>query len=199
MTAHPTGSTTSHRERVKAKRREAIRRSAMRLFARFGYDGTTIADIAYAADVAPRTVQQYFPSKREIALSVADEIAGRLAATVEARPGGDFITAVDLWLTQEVELYDEELMELAQAMYEANPSLRALGSSQLSDAVHLFSAARSAQTGLPADHPISLATGAAIGAALAEYLGSVRRFRGAPELHAHFIACLRALLDAARA
>jgi AcrR family transcriptional regulator len=197
MTA-ATPTTTSHRERVKAKRREAIRRSGMRLFAERGYDGTTIADIARAAEVAPRTVQQYFPSKHEIALSVANEVAGRLTATLRGNPEAGFLDALDRWLSAEAERHDAELMALTQAMYEANPGLQALGSSQVADVVQVGSAALSAETGLPVGHPLNAAVGAAIGAALAQYMRSAHHYRDRPDLHAHFLACLRALLDAAR-
>src|ERR1700735_659292 len=57
------------RERSKARRRAAIIRAAYELFAERGYDATTVADIAEAAEVAPRTVAMYFPAKQDIALS----------------------------------------------------------------------------------------------------------------------------------
>ncbi|MFD5763974.1 TetR family transcriptional regulator, partial [Streptomyces sp. NPDC127044] len=55
------------RERSKARRREAIVRAAYELFAERGFDATTIADIAAAAEVSPRTVTLYFPSNLELA------------------------------------------------------------------------------------------------------------------------------------
>ncbi|MYR59761.1 TetR family transcriptional regulator, partial [Streptomyces sp. SID625] len=66
----------------------------MRLFAEQGYDGTTIADIAEAADVAPRTVSLYFPSKHDIALSVPDEVAARLTTVFKDRPDSGFLDVV---------------------------------------------------------------------------------------------------------
>src|SRR5215472_11475032 len=66
------------RERSKARRRAQIQRTAMRLLAERGYDSATVADIADAAEVAPRTVTGYFQSKADLALSYADETATRL-------------------------------------------------------------------------------------------------------------------------
>ena len=51
------------RERSKARRRALIIQTAMRLFAERGYTHTTVADIAEAAELAPRTVAGYFPTK----------------------------------------------------------------------------------------------------------------------------------------
>ncbi|MFQ6142353.1 TetR/AcrR family transcriptional regulator [Streptomyces seoulensis] len=194
-----TGETgTSHRERSKARRREAIRRSGMRLFAERGYDGTTVADIAEAAEVAPRTVSMYFPSKHDIALSVPDEIAARLTAVFRDRPGSGFLDVVDTWLTGEADALDPELLALLTAMFEANPALKAHGSSQLAEAVRLTGPALAAATGLPESHPMHAVIGAAVGAALSQYFGTVLRHDDAPGTHPLFMACLRALVDTAR-
>jgi AcrR family transcriptional regulator len=60
-------------------KRKAIVIAAREIFARQGYEATTIAEIANAAEVAVGTVYLYFPNKREVyvaaSLSLFDEIA----------------------------------------------------------------------------------------------------------------------------
>ena len=55
---------SSLRERKRVRTRQALIDAAAELFERRGYDGTTIADIAAAADVSTRTFFSYFASAR---------------------------------------------------------------------------------------------------------------------------------------
>jgi AcrR family transcriptional regulator len=57
------------RERKKAKTRAAIQQQAMRLFRERGYAGTTVEDIAEAAEISPTTFFRYFPTKEDVVLS----------------------------------------------------------------------------------------------------------------------------------
>jgi len=54
------------RERKKQQTRENIERVALELFAERGYEGTTLAEIAEAANISPRTIFSYFQSKEDI-------------------------------------------------------------------------------------------------------------------------------------
>lgn len=51
------------RERKKQQRRLALHHAAVDLFERQGYDETTVAQIAAASGVSPRTFFSYFPTK----------------------------------------------------------------------------------------------------------------------------------------
>lgn len=64
------------RERKKQKTKEAIHRAAMRLFAKRGYEETTVEQIAAAAEISPSTFFNYFPTKEDVVmLDIYDPIA----------------------------------------------------------------------------------------------------------------------------
>jgi AcrR family transcriptional regulator len=78
---------SSLRERKRTRTREAIIGAAAELFERRGYDGTTIADIAAAADISTRTFFSYFASKEDVLFPDADaRVLAALTAIDERRP-----------------------------------------------------------------------------------------------------------------
>ena len=86
------------RERKKIKTREAIRREALRLFETKGYAGTTVEQIAQAADVSPSTFFRYFSNKA--ALLIPDQlmepiIEAFLKAPPELSPVAAYRSAVE--------------------------------------------------------------------------------------------------------
>jgi AcrR family transcriptional regulator len=100
------------RERKKQRTREQIVEAAMALFADRGYHATTIADIAAAADVAPRTFFTYFPSKEAVVFHNLDRDLDSLASALRDRLSGEtafdalrrWIDAMfDQWTTEEDE------------------------------------------------------------------------------------------------
>jgi AcrR family transcriptional regulator len=80
--------TTGLRERKKQRTREAISRAALELFARGGYQETTLAEIAEAAEVSTRTIFAYFPSKEDILFSDFAAMRDALAQALSERPPG---------------------------------------------------------------------------------------------------------------
>jgi AcrR family transcriptional regulator len=71
----------SLRDRKKERTRRALVDAATDLFATRGYEATTIADIAAAADIGTRTFFSYFASKEELLFPSSD---ARVRASVEA-------------------------------------------------------------------------------------------------------------------
>lgn len=75
------------RERKKRRTREAIVDAGTRLFAEHGYEATTVAQIAAAADIAPRTFFTYFETKEQLLFPESDaRIDAALAAIGSRRP-----------------------------------------------------------------------------------------------------------------
>lgn len=116
----------SLRERKKARTRETIVRVALKLFAENGYNGTTIAQIAEAAEVSPRTVSTYFPAKEDIVFDVSAGTKERLVASTEERPAGqDTMSALREWLMSEREVldHDQELHACQRIVIDREESL----------------------------------------------------------------------------
>ena len=115
------------RERKKQRTREQIVEAAARLFAERGYDATTIADIAAAADIAPRTFFAYFPSKEAVVFHDADRDFEGLTAALASRPEGEYaFTALRRWIDQRVAAsqVDEEGQLLRKQLCEQSEELR---------------------------------------------------------------------------
>ena len=64
---------TSYLSSTESETRTRILQSAVKLFARRGYDGTTTRDLAEAANVAEGTLFRHFTNKKAILIEVATQ------------------------------------------------------------------------------------------------------------------------------
>jgi AcrR family transcriptional regulator len=111
------------RERKKQQTRETIARAALRLFSERGYHETTLADIAHAADVAPRTIFAYYESKEDIILCEESGFLSELKRRLDERPAGtttvdairEFLSSID---------HPNEEAKLRKQIIGANPELQ---------------------------------------------------------------------------
>lgn len=80
---------TSKREEKKQATHRAITDAAWDLFARNGYDDTTVDDIAAAASVSQRTFFRYFDSKEAVLFGAWRDEFDELARRMRERPGDE--------------------------------------------------------------------------------------------------------------
>ena len=74
------------RERKKMETRQALGYAAMRLAVEGGLDNLLVEDIAAAANVSPRTFNNYFSSKYEAICALAVDRAARAGEALRQRP-----------------------------------------------------------------------------------------------------------------
>ncbi|MGD1053056.1 MAG: TetR family transcriptional regulator [Candidatus Dormibacteria bacterium] len=117
------------RERKKVRTRRALADAAVGLFAERGYEETTIADLAAAVEIAPRTFFSYFPAKEDVLFADIDDRIAALAKVDLRQPGERLLPAAQrmagqlakqvLWESADVKA------EARQRIIEGQPSLQA--------------------------------------------------------------------------
>ncbi len=111
------------RERKKQQTREKIARAALRLFADRGYDETTLADIAEAADVSPRTIFSYYESKEDILFCQEGAFLEQLNERLEQRPAGTTTVDAIREFIASIPPPDEQAM-MRKRIVTSNPALQ---------------------------------------------------------------------------
>jgi AcrR family transcriptional regulator len=88
MTADP-----GLRERKKQRTRELIAEAARRLFGQRGFDRVTVAEIAREAEVAEKTVFNYFPTKEDLVYWRLESFEAELLEAIRGRRRGESLLA----------------------------------------------------------------------------------------------------------
>ena len=161
------------RERKKAKTHQAIQEAALRLFRAQGYEGTTVEQIAAAADVSPSTYFRYFPTKEDVVIH--DALDPLLFASFAEQPAElspiqalrASMAAVFGALTPEELAFEYERQELVLGV----PELRARMLDDLANTFRGFAEALGARVGRsPDDLEVRAFAGAVLGAGIAVWL-----------------------------
>jgi AcrR family transcriptional regulator len=96
------------RELKKTRTRDTIIRVGLDLFGQRGFRGTTLVDIAGAAEIAPSTLYAYFPSKGDILFDHLTNVVASARSRFLSRPEGvSTVDALEQWLS-------DDLPELAE-------------------------------------------------------------------------------------
>lgn len=173
------GQVINRREEHKKHTRTALEDAAMGLFARSGYEETTVEEIAAAAGVSVRTFFRYFASKQHVLFGdVAYRRVSVLARALAARPADeDPLESVRTVLDQSDVTDPAELAQIRARMHlmVTQPALLStylMISRELQNQVGAFVAER---CGLPPQHnyplKVSAATAAAWDIALSAWVG----------------------------
>ena len=86
------------RDRKKLQTRARIAEAALNLFAANGFDQTTVAEVAQAADVSVKTVFNYFPAKEDLFFDRTEEVERLwLQALADRGPGESILAGLRRW------------------------------------------------------------------------------------------------------
>jgi AcrR family transcriptional regulator len=183
------------RERKKRATRIAIRDAAMELFASQGFGGTTIDQIAEAANVSRATVFSYFRTKEEIVFGEAGAAIDELATRLRERPDHrTTIAVVRAWLDELAGWFEPELV-LQQRLAREVPVVGARRLQLYGDAERAIADSLDAELGLEQQLAARLAAAALVaGLRVAEETAAARMEQEDRALTAPEVA---ALLDGA--
>ncbi len=141
------------RERKKARTRASIREHALRLFREQTYQGTTVEQIAAAAEVSPSTFFRYFPTKEDIVLQ--DDMDTRMIEALE-RQSADLgpLSAVRAATREMFTSYtpaDLDRLGETTALTMTVPEVRARAMDEFARTIAVIGEALAKRTGRPTD------------------------------------------------
>jgi len=163
------------RERKKLRTRALIQREALRLFLAKGFEATTIEEIAEAADIAPSTFFNYFPTKEDVVLQ--DDLDPVLLEAIHMEPAGLHPVAVLRKAIHHVfsQLTPEQYTIFGRrlALMASNPTLRAAFLNQSASQLDEIVAVVAGRAGRSSDEfAVRNLAGALLGVMMATFLAA---------------------------
>jgi AcrR family transcriptional regulator len=157
MATSAPGAQPGLRERKKQRTRELIAETARRLFVERGFDGVTVAEIARAAEVAEKTVFNYFPTKEDLVYWRLEAFEAQLLAAIRERPAGTsaldafgrFLAAQRGWLAEKNPEAGGRMVAVAR-MITDSPALMAREQQVFEQFTHSLAALLAEETGAQA-------------------------------------------------
>lgn len=138
------------RERKKQETRTALGWAAIRLVVERGYDQVLVEHIAAAADVSPRTFNNYFSSKAEALASRQLDRFLRMASGLRARPAGETLwVALPAAMAEQMQMPPELAIDPVTDREAWAAGLRAMGAVPAVQA-EILRAAATAETAMAA-------------------------------------------------
>lgn len=140
------------RARKRADTHARIHQAALALFARQGFEATTLDDIARGAGVSRRTLFHYFGSKEDIVLSTKAGLAELIEAAILRRPADEPLLAMAEHALTDIaqDFQGPEARALARLIHDT-PALRAGDHAKYEAIEQRMAAAMAARKGLSAD------------------------------------------------
>lgn len=144
---------TGLRARKRADTHARIHQAALALFARQGFEATTLDDIARGAGVSRRTLFHYFGSKEDIVLSTKAGLAELIEAAILRRPADEPLLAMAEHALTDIaqDFQGPEARALARLIHDT-PALRAGDHAKYEAIEQRMAAAMAARKGLSADN-----------------------------------------------
>ncbi len=161
-------------ERKKAKTRALIQSVALRLFIEQGYDETSVEQVAEVAEVGPRTIYRYFPTKADLVLFRANQ--DPMVEAIRAQPRDlsavqairQAVRAVVGHLSPEALQIQEQRERLARSV----PELRARMLDEMAQSLSAIAAVLGERSDRAADtDEVSALAGAVQGIVMSLWLG----------------------------
>jgi AcrR family transcriptional regulator len=130
------------RERKKQRTRETIVRAALDLFAEKGYDATTVAEIAEASDISPRTFFGYFPTKEDVVFHDHEELMREFVRRMRERPPGEqALVTLRTWILEMTDHFEQVEERERRRLVQSTPSLVVRERTNLAEVEQVLAAA----------------------------------------------------------